>query len=86
MTDNNPEQHHTAYARGGNEKTELRGLAPADLVKALDAIALAKGLDRNAHVVNVLEAHVKSYLDEMTLVSSMMRGNPLLPEASRSHA
>lgn len=86
MTDNNPEQHQTAYARGANEKTELRGLAPADLVKALDAIALAKSLDRNAYVVSVLEAHVKSYIDELTLVSNMMRGNPLLPDAARSQA
>ena len=64
---------------------ELRGLAPADLVRALDAIALAKGLDRNAYVNQVLEAHVKLYLDELTVVTSMLRGNPLLPEAQRSH-
>ena len=63
---------------------ELRGLAPADLVRALDAIALAKGLDRNAYVNQVLELHVKSYLDELTVVTSMLRGNPLLPESSRS--
>lgn len=63
------------------ETKELRGLAPADLVRALDAIALAKGLDRNAYVNQVLEAHVKSYLNEITLVHSMMRGNPLMPDA-----
>ena len=63
---------------------ELRGLAPADLVRALDAIALAKGLDRNAYVNQVLELHVRSYLDELTVVTSMLRGNPLLPESSRS--
>lgn len=66
------------------ETKELRGLAPADLVRALDAIALAKGLDRNAYVNQVLEAHVKSYLDELTVVTQMLRGNPLLPESSRS--
>ncbi len=64
---------------------ELRGLAPADLVRALDAIALAKGLDRNAYVNQVLEAHVKLYLDELTVVTSMLRGNPLLPEPQRSN-
>lgn len=64
---------------------ELRGLAPADLVRALDAIALAKGLDRNAYVNEVLERHVKSYLDELTVVTSMLRGNPLLAESTRSH-
>ena len=64
---------------------ELRGLAPADLVRALDAIALAKGLDRNAYVNQVLEAHVKLYLDDLTVVTSMLRGNPLLPEPQRSN-
>jgi hypothetical protein len=65
---------------------ELRGLAPADLVRALDAIALAKGMERNAYVNQVLEGHVKSYLDELTVVTSMLRGNPLLSDAPRSHS
>lgn len=63
---------------------ELRGLAPADLVRALDAIALAKGMDRNAYVCEVLERHVKAYLDELTVVTAMLRGNPLLPESPRT--
>ena len=29
------------------EKVELRGMCPTDLAQALDAIAMAKGLDRN---------------------------------------
>lgn len=66
------------------ETKELRGLAPADLVRALDAIALAKGLDRNAYVNQVLEQHVKSYLDELTVVTSMLRGNPLLTDCARN--
>jgi len=66
------------------ETKELRGLAPADLVRALDAIALAKGMDRNAYVNQVLELHVKSYLDELTVVTSMLRGNPLLTDSARS--
>lgn len=64
---------------------ELRGLAPADLVRALDAIALAKGLDRTEYVNQVLGAHVKSYLEELTVVTQMLRGNPLLPQSPRSH-
>jgi hypothetical protein len=63
---------------------ELRGLAPADLVKALDAIAMAKGLDRNAYVNAVLEKHVRSYLDELSVVSSSLKGNPLLTDSSRN--
>ena len=66
------------------ETKELRGLAPADLVRALDAIALAKGLDRNAYVNQVLELHVKAYINELNLVTSMLRGNPLASESSRS--
>ena len=65
------------------ETKELRGLAPADLVRALDAIALAKGLDRTHYVNQVLEAHVKSYLDELTVVTQMLRGNPLLADSAR---
>lgn len=65
------------------EHKELRGLAPADLVRALDAIALARGKDRNEYVVSVLEQHVRAYLAEMTVVASMLRGNTLLPDAAR---
>lgn len=36
------------------DKVELRGLCPLELAQALDAIAMAKGLDRNAFVVHVL--------------------------------
>jgi hypothetical protein len=68
-----------------SDTKELRGLAPADLVRALDAIALAKGLDRNAYVNQVLESHVKSYLDELTVVTQMLRGNPLLAEPQRNN-
>lgn len=66
------------------EFKELRGQAPVDLVRALDAIALAKGLDRNAYVNTILQAHVASYLSELSLVMSMCRGNPLLPDSPRN--
>lgn len=65
------------------ETKELRGLAPADLVRALDAIALAKGQDRNQYVVEVLDAHVRSYLAEISVVAQMLKGNSLLPDAAR---
>ena len=63
------------------ETKELRGLCDANIVRALDAIALARGLDRNAYVCEVLAAHVDKYFVEHTLVASMMRGNPLLKES-----
>lgn len=67
------------------ETKELRGLAPADLVRALDAIALAKGLDRSVYINQLLDAHVRSYLSEVTMVNAMLSGNPLMSEAGRSH-
>lgn len=65
------------------ETKELRGDCPADLVRALDAIALAKNMDRSKYVNQVLAAHVNSYLAEVTVVTAMLRGNPLLPDAGR---
>ena len=66
------------------EMKELRGLAPIDLVRALDAIAMAKGKDRNAYVNEILSAHVRSYLEELNVVSTTLRGNPLLGECTRN--
>jgi hypothetical protein len=63
---------------------ELRGLAPANLVCALDAIAMARGMDRNAYVNAVLERHVRSYLDELSVVTASLKGNPLLTESPRN--
>lgn len=69
-----------------SDKTELRGLAPTALVQALDAIALSKGMDRNSYIVQQLEAHVRGYLAELSLVTATLRGNPLLSDAGRSQA
>ena len=41
------------------DKIELRGLCPIELAQALDAIAMAKGMDRNAYVVHVLSLEVR---------------------------
>lgn len=72
------ENHH--FARGG-ETLELRGDAPADLVRALDALALADDKTRHAYCVEVLERHVRKELHRLSLIASAMRGNPLLPES-----
>lgn len=63
-----------------HDKTELRGLAPAHLAQALDAIAMARGMDRNTFVIQVLEAEVKRIAHEASLISRVMRGNPYLTE------
>lgn len=67
------------------EKTELRGMAPAALAEALDAIAMSEGKDRNTYVVEVLTAHVRTYLDQVSVVTNVLRGNPLFTEAQRNH-
>lgn len=60
------------------EKTELRGMAPADLVAALDAIAISRDMDRTALVNQVLTRYVKQVGHEATLLMRMARGNALL--------
>jgi len=69
-----------------NDKTELRGLVPHDLAAALDGIAMAKGMDRHAYVVQVLEAEVKKVTHEVSVIARVLRGNPLMPDASGGHA
>ena len=66
-----------------NDKTELRGLCPADLVQALDALAHADGMDRNAYVVRVLEKHVETEAHKTILRARMLKGNPYYTESIR---
>jgi hypothetical protein len=73
---------NSAFARS-DEKKELRGLHDGALVSALDAIAMAKGLDRIEYIDRVLRAHVREYLEELNVVSTTLRGNPLLSESER---
>lgn len=63
-----------------HETKELRGDADADLVRALDALALAKGMTRNTYVNNILSAHVKALFAEHRLITRMCGDNPLLSD------
>lgn len=63
-----------------SDTKELRGDAPADLVRALDALAMSHDMNRHAYVLDILEKHVKKEMHRLTLVKAMMRGNPLLPD------
>ena len=63
---------------------ELRADAPADLVRALDALALSHDKNRTTYMVEILEKHVKAELHRVTIVHSMLRGNPLLSDNDRS--
>ncbi|MEY4345267.1 MAG: hypothetical protein RL032_1099 [Pseudomonadota bacterium] len=60
------------------DKTELRGMAPIDLVSALDAISISRDMDRTALVNEVLTKFVKQVAHEMNVLHRMARGNALL--------
>lgn len=62
------------------EKTELRGLCPAELAQALDAMAQVEGMDRNTYVNHVLDQHVKQVIHKQIMLGRMLKGNPLLAE------
>lgn len=64
------------------EKTELRGLAPTDLVQALDAIAHSEGMDRTAYINKILDEHCKVVAHKSIVLTRMLRGNPYLTESS----
>ena len=69
-------------SRKPSDKVELRGLAPADLAQALDALAYAEGLDRNSYVVSILDQHVKAEAHKTMVRHRMLRGNPYLPDGA----
>ena len=68
------------------EKVELRGLRPTELAQALDALAHADRMDRNAYVVQVLEAHVKVEAHKTMVRHRMLRGNPYFTDAEGGRA
>ena len=62
------------------DKTELRGLVSNELAAALDAIAMARGMDRNTFVVSVLDREVRRIAHEAMLLHRTLRGNTYLAE------
>ena len=62
------------------EKSELRQLAPNHLLQALDAIAMAKGMERHAYIEAVLKAEVVRVGHEAMVVARCLQGNPLLSD------
>ena len=65
-----------------SDKAELRQLAPAALLVALDAIAMSKGMERHTYIEKVLEADVKRVAHEASVICRVLRGNPYLSETS----
>ena len=64
------------------DKTELRGLVPTPLAQALDALALADGLDRNEYVTRVLHGHVVVEVHKLNVRTRTLKGNPYLTESN----
>ena len=63
-----------------SDNTELRGVVSADLAQALDAIAMSRGMNRHAFVVQILDAEVKRIAHEAMLLHRVLRGNAYLTE------
>jgi hypothetical protein len=64
------------------DKSELRQLAPTHLLQALDAIAMARGMERHAYIEAVLTAEAKKVAHEAMVLSRCLQGNPLLSEST----
>ena len=64
----------------GGETGELRGNCPKPLLAALDALAMARNMDRTAYVNQLLEAHVADEVHKASVLVRTLRGNPFLPE------
>lgn len=62
------------------DKSELRQLAPNHLLQALDAIAMAKGMERHAYIEAVLSAEARRVAHEASVISRCLQGNPLLSD------
>ena len=63
-----------------SDKSELHQLAPNHLLQALDAIAMAKGMERHAYIEAVLKAEVVRVGHEAMVVARCLQGNPLLSD------
>lgn len=66
------------------ERVELRQLIPTHLATALDGIAMADGMERCRYIESVLEAEVKKRAHVASLITRVLRGNPLAPDAEWS--
>lgn len=71
------------YSRRGDDTKELRGDAPADLVRALDALAMVEDKTRHQYCLEILSKHVALQMHRLSLLNSMLAGNPLVPESNR---
>lgn len=72
---------HPSNSRAANpEIGELRGNCPKPLLSALDALAMARGMDRTSYVNSILSGHVEDEVHKASVLVRTLRGNPFLPE------
>lgn len=64
------------------DKAELRQLAPTHLLQALDAIAMAKGMERHAYIEAVLMNEVMKVGHEAMVIARCLQGNPLVSDSN----
>lgn len=64
------------------DKAELRQLAPTSLLQALDAIAMAKGMERHAYIEAVLMSEVMKVGHEAMVIARCLQGNPLVSDSN----
>lgn len=81
----NPNDPEIMFARSrhgtaASAPMELRGQCPGHIVAALDALAMARGMDRTAYVNVVLGAHVAEEVNRASVLVRSLRGNPLLSD------
>jgi len=63
------------------DKAELRQLVHTPLLQALDAISMAKGMERHVYIEAILSAEAKRVAHEASVISRCLDGNPLMAES-----
>lgn len=74
-----------AFARSEANTTELRGDCPRHTVNVLDAVSLARNINRNALVNEILGKWAKERAHEASLVQKLAGFNPDTAESSGVH-
>lgn len=60
---------------------ELRGQVPRRLVDMLDAVSMARGVNRTELLVEVLDTWHQTRVREATLIHRLVRGKTVPPES-----
>jgi hypothetical protein len=69
-------------ARTDRPMVELRGMCPKDVIDILDAVSLARDIQRTELVNEVLREYAARMAHLAMVVSRVTRGNPVLADAN----